>query len=132
MSESTSFWPTWTDSYLRGSARALQSQIEAVDNVATVTFISRDEARASYLQDMGAEDDLYSSLPSSVFRHRFSISVLISACCRTPSEGGGHRRIADYSAALMWPMALSLCATWLPLSPSVWWAVLLVISCSKS
>ena len=32
------------DSLSEEQARALQSQIEAVDNVATVTFISRDEA----------------------------------------------------------------------------------------
>ena len=89
------------DSLSEDQARALQSQIEAVDNVATVTFISRDEAKDSYLNDMSAEDDLYSSLPSSVFRHRYSISVVdISLLSETIDKVVAIDGIADYSAAL--------------------------------
>ena len=63
------------DTLTEEQARALQSQIESVPNVANVTFISAEEAKNSYLEDLGADDDLYSSLPSSVLRHRYSISV---------------------------------------------------------
>ena len=82
-------------------ARALEDQIKSVDNVAEVQFISRDEAKDSYLTDMSAEDDLYSSLPSSVFRHRFSISVVdISLLSETIDKVVAIDGIADYSAAL--------------------------------
>lgn len=89
------------DSLSEDQARALQSQIEAVDNVATVTFISRDEAMNDYLQELGADDDLYSSLPSSVLRHRFSISVVdISQLSDTIQKVVAIDGIDDYSAAL--------------------------------
>lgn len=89
------------DSLSEDQARALQSQIEAVDNVATVTFISRDEAMNDYLQELGADNDLYSSLPSTVLRHRFSISVVdISLLSDTIQKVMTIDGIADYSAAM--------------------------------
>ncbi len=56
-------------------AMAMKSDIERIDNVAEVTFISRAEAKSSYLESIEAEDDLYNSLPDSVLRHRYSIRV---------------------------------------------------------
>ena len=88
------------DTLTEEQARALQSQIESVPNVANVTFISAEEAKNSYLEDLGADDDLYSSLPSSVLRHRYSISVddlnLLSETIQGVMNISG---IADYSAA---------------------------------
>lgn len=88
------------DTLTEEQARALQSQIESVPNVANVTFISAEEAKNSYLEDLGADDDLYSSLPSSVLRHRYSISVddlnLLSETIQGVMSISG---IADYSAA---------------------------------
>lgn len=53
----------------------LQDQIEAVDNVASVTFVTREEAKDTYLE--GHEDEgLYADLPDEVFRDRFSIHVV--------------------------------------------------------
>ena len=53
----------------------LQDQIEAVDNVASVTFVTREEAKDTYLG--GHEDEgLYADLPDEVFRDRFSIHVV--------------------------------------------------------
>ena len=51
------------DDYTEEQAQALQSRIESIDNVATVTFISRQEAKDTYLADIGADNALYSSLP---------------------------------------------------------------------
>lgn len=62
------------ESYTDEQIAALKEKIEAVPNVSKVTFISKEEAKATYLQ--GREDDgLYASLPDDVFRDRFSIHV---------------------------------------------------------
>lgn len=54
-------------------ARALQGSIQAVPNVAEVTFISREEAKAAFLKDK--DENTFSDLPDDVFRHRFTIHV---------------------------------------------------------
>ena len=62
------------EGYTDEQIAALEKKIEAVPNVSKVTFISKEEAKATYLQ--GREDDgLYASLPDDVFRDRFSIHV---------------------------------------------------------
>lgn len=62
------------EGYTDEQIAALEKRIEAVPNVSKVTFISKEEAKATYLQ--GREDDgLYASLPDDVFRDRFSIHV---------------------------------------------------------
>ncbi|MBR1781617.1 MAG: permease-like cell division protein FtsX [Oscillospiraceae bacterium] len=82
-------------------ARALEGSIAAVGNVAEVTFISREEAKETYLKDIQADDALYANLPDSVLRHRFSIRVddisLLSDTISQVRQIGG---IADISAAL--------------------------------
>ena len=55
-------------------ARALQSKVEAVPNVADAAFVSRQEARDSYVTQYD-EDDLYKDLDPSIFRHRFVIHL---------------------------------------------------------
>lgn len=54
-------------------ARAIQSSIEALPNVAKATFISREEAMEEFLEDKDSE--LFSIVPASNYRHRFSIHV---------------------------------------------------------
>ncbi len=52
----------------------LEEQIRAIPNVSSVRFVSKEEAKAIFLQ--GREDEgLYASLPDSVLRDRFSIHV---------------------------------------------------------
>ncbi len=55
-------------------ARALQSKVEAVPNVADAAFVSREEARDSYVAQYD-ENDLYANLDASIFRHRFVIHL---------------------------------------------------------
>lgn len=55
-------------------AMELQAEIEKVDNVAECTFVSREEARDSYVENYD-EDDLYSDLSAEVFRHRYVIHL---------------------------------------------------------
>ncbi len=58
-------------------ARALQSKLEAIPNVASVTFSTREEARDRYAEKYAGDQhaDLFKDLPEEVFRHRFSIHV---------------------------------------------------------
>ena len=89
------------DSLTEEEAIALQSDIEAVDNVAEVTFISRGEAKNNYLDSIEAEDDLYSSLPDSVLRHRYTIRVNdLSLLKETIAEVGNISGIAETNAAI--------------------------------
>ena len=54
-------------------ARAMQAAVEAIPNVREVIFISREEAMADFLEDKDSE--LFSLVPASNYRHRFSIHV---------------------------------------------------------
>ncbi|MCD8211734.1 MAG: permease-like cell division protein FtsX [Oscillospiraceae bacterium] len=54
-------------------ARALQSTIEEIPNVASAEFTSRDDAWEEFTEDQ--DNELYDTLDSSVVRHRYSIRV---------------------------------------------------------
>ena len=62
------------DSLTESKAKALQSDLEKVDNVADCTFVSRQEARDAYVAEYD-EDDMYKNLQPEVFRHRYVIHV---------------------------------------------------------
>ena len=62
------------DSLTEKEAKALQTKLEKVDNVADCTFMSRDEAKESYIEKYDG-DELYGDLPADVFRHRYVIHV---------------------------------------------------------
>ena len=55
-------------------ARALQPMVEGVDGVADCTFVTREEAKEAYIEQFD-EDDLYSGVDASVFRHRYVIHL---------------------------------------------------------
>ena len=62
------------DALTEQEARALQTKIENVENVADCTFMSRDEAKENYIARYDG-DELYGDLPADVFRHRYIIHV---------------------------------------------------------
>ena len=62
------------DSLTEREAKALQTKLEKVDNVADCTFMSRDEAKENYIERYDG-DELYGDLPADVFRHRYIIHV---------------------------------------------------------
>ena len=62
------------DALTEQEARALQTKIENVDNVADCTFMSRDAAKENYIARYDG-DELYGDLPADVFRHRYVIHV---------------------------------------------------------
>ena len=87
------------ETYTEDQAKALQSQIEAIPNVAEVTFVSRDEA----LDDFRAgreENPLLSDLDGSVLRDRYRIHVddieQLEQTVKQVEQVGG---IADTNAA---------------------------------
>jgi cell division transport system permease protein len=60
------------DSYTEDEARALQSKIEAVDNVASVEFVTRQEAYDNYVSQYD-DPALFEDIEASVFRDRYVI-----------------------------------------------------------
>ena len=58
-------------------AAALQSALEAVPNVASVQFISKETAKEDYVEQYASGEDaeLFLELPDDVFRDRYSIKV---------------------------------------------------------
>ena len=63
------------ENYTEEEARALQSQIEAVPNVAEVTFVTKAEAKEDFSADK-EENEPFESLPDTVFRDRYRIHVV--------------------------------------------------------
>lgn len=62
------------ESLAEDQAKALQGSIEAIPNVASATFVSREEAMAEFMK--GREDvELFQELPPEVLRDRFRIHV---------------------------------------------------------
>lgn len=62
------------DSLSEDQARNLQSTIESIPNVASVTFVTREQAMADFMK--GKEDQaLFQQLPAEVLRDRFRIHV---------------------------------------------------------
>lgn len=55
-------------------ARALQPKLEGLPGVADCTFVSRDEARDTYVEKYD-ENDLYEDLEAEIFRHRYVIHM---------------------------------------------------------
>lgn len=53
-------------------AAALESQIESIPNVEYATFISRDDAMASFVNNF-QEQTLFEGIDSTVLRHRFAV-----------------------------------------------------------
>ena len=64
------------DSYSEEQAKALQSTLERIDNVRSVTFISKEEAMKSYAEEYLEDDSLASDLTPEIFRDRFSIRLV--------------------------------------------------------
>ena len=62
------------DSYTEAQAKALQKKLEAVDNVASVTFISREEAMQSFISEH-PDEEYFQDLDPNILRARFAIKV---------------------------------------------------------
>ena len=79
-------------------ARALQSKIEAISNVSSAAFMTREEARTNFLEDK--DNALFSVVPDSAYRHRFYIHVTdIEQLEDTVARVANLPEVADYNAA---------------------------------
>ena len=63
------------DTYTEAQARALAQKLEAVDNVASVTFISREEALRSFVADH-PDEEYFQDLDPNILRDRFAVKVV--------------------------------------------------------
>lgn len=63
------------ENYTDAQIAELQKQVEAVDNVASVTFSTREEAKAALVEKYG-NSGLYATMPDEVLRDRFSVHVV--------------------------------------------------------
>ena len=63
------------ENYTQEEAQALESSIEAVSNVSDATFVSKEEAREDFAAGK-EENELFESLPATVFRDRYRIHVV--------------------------------------------------------
>lgn len=65
------------ENYTTSQAQALQPDLEAIDNVESATFISRESAMETYIEEYGQEDpELFADLEPETFRDRFSVRVI--------------------------------------------------------
>ena len=67
------FYAYIDETYTDEQIAALEKQIKSMDNVASVDFVSREEAKEEYLD--GQTNELYVNMPDEVFRDRLVIHV---------------------------------------------------------
>ena len=63
------------DSYTEAQARALQSELEDVPNVASVTYISNDQAMEDF-KDQYPEEELFQDLDPEILEDRYAIRLV--------------------------------------------------------
>ncbi len=90
------------ESLTEEEARALKSTLEAIPNVDSVTFITREEARAQFVENREGETAaLWDELPDEALRHRYSIHVVdIEQLQSTVAEVEKVPGVAKINAAL--------------------------------
>lgn len=120
------------ETYTDAQIEALQSRIEGMDNVAEVTFISKEEAKADYLE--GREDSsLYTDLPDEVFRDRFSIHVVdIELFEQTVDQVAALPGIANHRAETEIAEGFVMVRNVATAIATILIVILVVISCSSS
>ncbi len=63
------------ENYTEYEINNLMKRVQALDNVASVKFVTKEEAKAVFLEDHEGEG-LYANIPDDVFRDRLSIHVV--------------------------------------------------------
>lgn len=88
------------EDYTDAQIDELTRQVQALPNVASVSFVSREEAKAIYLD--GHEDEgLYVDIPDWVFRNRLSIHVIdLSQFSDTVDQVRSLEGVANYQAKI--------------------------------
>ena len=63
------------DSYTSAQAKALQKELEAIPNVASATYISKEQATADFAADY-PDEELFQDLDPEIFQDRYAIKVV--------------------------------------------------------
>ena len=63
------------ETYTEAQEQDLQKKIEGIDNVRDVTFVSRESALTTYVEQYGEDEELFRELEPEIFRDRFSIHL---------------------------------------------------------
>ena len=88
------------DTYTQEQARSIQKELEAIPNVAEVTFVTREEAMENFLEGR-EENELLANLPAQVLRDRYRIHVEdIEHMEETTSQVEEVTGVADVNAAI--------------------------------
>ena len=86
------------ESYTDAQINVLKSKAERLPNVASVKYVTREEAKAAYL-DGHEGDRLYADMPDEVFRDRLEIRVVdLSLFSETVEQVAALDGIANYRA----------------------------------
>ena len=86
------------DSYTTEQAKALQKKLEAVDNVASVTFISKEEATESF-EKQYEDEAVLQDLDPEIFEDRYAIKVKdLNRQSETVRQVGEIEGISDVNA----------------------------------
>lgn len=64
------------ENYTEDQAQALQSTLEKIPNVLSVTYISKEEATKTFEEKYGEDQSLFQDLDPNIFRDRFSIHMV--------------------------------------------------------
>ena len=87
------------DTYTESQAKALESKLERVPNVASATFISREEAMKSFAEQY-PDEALFQDLDPEIFRDRYSLKLddleLMSQTKETVEDVTGIARVNAY------------------------------------
>ncbi len=87
------------ENYTEEQAQALESKIEAVENVREVTFISKQQAMENYIEEFGEDEALFQDLDPEIFRDRYSIRIIdLEQMMETANQVEGIEGIAKIRA----------------------------------
>ena len=81
------------------AARAMQANIEAIENISSVEFVSREEAMANFMSKY--DEELMEGIDQTVFRHRYIVHLTdIAQMSQTKMELESLRGVAKVNAHL--------------------------------
>lgn len=91
------FYAYIDENYTQEEIATLEGQVKALDNVASVEFVSREQAKEEYLA--GQTGELYVNMPDEVFRDRLVIRVYdLEQFSRTVEQVRNLEGVANHSA----------------------------------
>ena len=63
------------ETYTPEQAQGLESQLSKIENVESMTFISKQQAMETYVEEFGEDQEVFEDLDPEIFRDRYSIRI---------------------------------------------------------